>query len=321
MIPESTLAPGALTLNPAAAIRLDRIDGHPAALQWRGLAARRGWRPVRLRAEGPKAAQFQAVLQLLDGAAADMLSLPVALDLWRCGILVSAAERAMVPDGRGPELEISEACSPPWLPPVEAGPRLWQRLFQDFVSLADNRAPFRPTVTAAEFATSRWAWLPGLISAREAAAAASIWRGLSDAGLMVPSSDRGFHINNDPLGRAFLRHFTPAVTELAGRPLRESYCFAMDYRPGAALPAHTDRAQCDYTISLFLEGTSPWALELETGPVGSVTRFEQAAGDGLLFRGQELRHGRPALGKSDRALVLMLHWVGADFPDADMDRS
>jgi len=321
MIADSTLTPDALTLNPAAAMRLDMLDGHPAALQWRGLAPRRGWRPVRLRAEGPKAPLFQAVLQLLDGAAADTLPLPVALDLWRCGILLSAAERAIVPDGRGPEVEISEAPSLPWLPPVEAGPRLWQRLFQGFAALADNLPLLRSTMTATEFAAARWAWLPGLISAKEAAEAASIWRGLSDAGLMIPSSDRGFHINNDPLGRAFLRHCTPAVTALVGRPLRESYCFAMDYRPGAALPAHTDRAQCEYTLSLFLEGTAPWALELETRPAGGVTRFEQAPGDGLLFRGREVRHGRPPLGMSDRALVLMLHWVDADFPDVDMDRS
>ena len=71
-----------------------------------------------------------------------------------------------------------------------------------------------------------------------------------------------------------------------------------------------------------------FALSGAIGPVigqnfgaGRMDRVRQAYRDGLLFCGRQLPHGRPAMTIPARSLVLMLHWVDSDFPDAEMDRS
>lgn len=323
----ATFAPDALVLNPASAVRLETTGGRPSALHWRGLAPRRSWRPLRLKAEGADTPLFNAAWDLLEAG----IGLPpavVALRLWQAGLLLTPAERAVVPDGPGPVLETSDAAIPDWQPPDIAGAGLWRRLFADFDALATAPATPPPASAATSFAAGRWVRLGRLLSGTEAATAAGIWRCLDTADLMRPVADLGAGINNDPLGRALLRRLTPIVERVVGRPLRPSYSFAMAYRSGATVPVHTDRRHCEYTVSLLLDhlplpadGVSPWPLEVALQPEAGPARFRQAPGEGILICGRELPHGRPPLAGSALSLVLMLHWVDAHFPDADMDRS
>lgn len=64
----SGFLPDALTVNTAAAVRLDATGGRAVALQWRGLAPRRSWQPLRLSADGDGAPLFRIALRLLEGA-------------------------------------------------------------------------------------------------------------------------------------------------------------------------------------------------------------------------------------------------------------
>lgn len=324
----SGFLPDALALNTAAAVRLDTAGGRAVALQWRCLAPRRSWQPLRLSADGDRSDLFRTALRLLDGADAAACAPAAVLPLWRAGLLLTAAERALVPAGGAPEVETADAPSPPWLPPADAGARLWRRLHPGFDTFERPSCPPPAGTAAPTFAAGRWASLAGLLTSGEAAAAAGIWRQLDAAGLLRPVDGRGSRINNDPLGRALLHRLTPVVEQVVGRRLRESYAYAMAYGPGAVLPMHVDRGQCEYTLSLLLDhlplpadGRSPWPLDVETSPGASPARFHQAPGDGLLFCGRQLPHGRPAMTEPARSLVLMLHWVDSDFPDAEMDRS
>lgn len=324
----SGFLPDALALNTAGAVRLDTTGGRAVALQWRCLAPRRSWQPLRLSADGDRAELFRTALRLLDGVDAASFAPAAVLPLWRAGLLLTPAERALVPAGSGPEVETVDAPSPSWLPPADAGARLWRRLHPEFDTF-DRPSAARPDEPAAQlFSADRWAWLGGLLTPGETAAASRIWRTLAAAGLLRPVEGRGFRINNDPLGRALLHRLTPIVEQVVGRRLRQSYTFAMDYGPGAVLPTHVDRQQCEYTLSLLLDylplpadGRSPWPLEVETSPGAAPARFHQAPGDALLFCGRQLPHGRPPMTAPARTLILMLHWVDSDFPDAEMDRS
>ena len=177
------------------------------------------------------------------------------------------------------------------------------------------------------FAAERYLALPGLLSGPDTALVASYYRALIEAGWMAPATNPvRWVIGNEPVGRALLRQFRRIVEAIVGHPLRDSYSFTAEYLPGAVLPMHIDRLQCEYTISLLLDyhplpadARSPWPLDVETSPEGPILQFHQAPGEGILLKGRELRHGRPAVLEQDRCLVIMLHYVDDDFPDAQME--
>ena len=54
------------------------------------------------------------------------------------------------------------------------------------------------------------------------------------------------------------------VGYLAEQAVKPTYCYASVYRGGAALGAHMDRRQCEYTLSLLVEqepaSREPWPL-------------------------------------------------------------
>jgi len=178
------------------------------------------------------------------------------------------------------------------------------------------------------FTTERFVALPGLLSAADTALLGPYYRRLIAVGLMGWATDPvRLVINDDPVGRALLRQIRPTVQTIVGRPIRESYTFAAEYSGGVALRMHTDRIQCEYTISLFLDYTplvpgarSPWSLDILSPGRPQPLRFHQARGEGILFKGRELVHGRMALPADERCLVLMLHYVDADFPEEQLDR-
>ena len=179
----------------------------------------------------------------------------------------------------------------------------------------------------ARFAADRYLALPGLLSGADTALVANYYRVLIETGWMVPATEPVRWVTgNEPVGRALLRQFRPIVEAIVGRPLRDSYSFTAEYLPGAALAMHIDRLQCEYTISLLLDydplppgARSPWPLEVETPQSVEPLQFHQAPGEGILLKGRELRHGRPVVLERDRCLVIMLHYVDADFPDAQME--
>lgn len=179
----------------------------------------------------------------------------------------------------------------------------------------------------ARFAAERFLALPGLLSDSDTTRVGEYYRLMDEAGWLVPTSDpERLVTGNDPVGWALLRRFLPIVQAIVGVPIRESYTFTAVYLPGAALPMHVDRLQCEYTISLFLDcdrlpvgERSPWSLDVESPSQVEPLRFHQARGEGILLKGRELRHGRPDALEHDRCMVVMLHYVDADFPDDQMD--
>jgi hypothetical protein len=120
-----------------------------------------------------------------------------------------------------------------------------------------------------------------------------------------------FH--NDPVARFFHFQLYPAMQRIIGRPVKPSYCFVSFYEPGAVLFEHTDREQCEYTISVAIRqpprGT-PWPLYIRTKK--SQVKITLKAGDGVLFKGRELPHYRHKLMEGS-ALQILFHFVDKDF--------
>lgn len=122
---------------------------------------------------------------------------------------------------------------------------------------------------------------------------------------------------NEPVARFFQHQLAPAVSQVVGHQVRPSFCYSASYVKGPGLPLHRDRLQCQYTLSVLIDlwpepsHRARWPFILATAPLP--TRVHQALGDGLLFLGRDIAHGRPAMHKLQFSTSLLFHYVDMDF--------
>jgi hypothetical protein len=130
-------------------------------------------------------------------------------------------------------------------------------------------------------------------------------------------SPRRYVAYNDPVARFFHRQICATVGAVAGEELKPSYVYLASYLSGAELKKHTDREQCEYSVTLCLDFApepqleTPWPIRLDT-PSGTTTVY-QAIGDGLAYRGTRLPHYRDVLGIGQTSTSIFFHYVPADF--------
>jgi hypothetical protein len=122
---------------------------------------------------------------------------------------------------------------------------------------------------------------------------------------------------NDPVACFFHHYIAKAVSAVAGENVKPSYVYLASYLSGAELKKHTDRPQCEFSVTLCLDFSpepaleTPWPIELDT-PSGSVKVY-QALGDGLAYRGTRLPHYRGILGEGQASTSIFFHYVPEDF--------
>jgi hypothetical protein len=130
-------------------------------------------------------------------------------------------------------------------------------------------------------------------------------------------SPRRYVAHNEPVARFFHHHITGTLSALAGEALKPSYAYLASYLAGAELKKHTDRAQCEFSVTLCLDFSpepaleTPWPILLDT-PTSTVTVY-QALGDGLAYRGTRLPHYRDVLAEGQTSTSIFFHYVSADF--------
>jgi len=136
-------------------------------------------------------------------------------------------------------------------------------------------------------------------------------------GLGDQQSSRRYVAHNEPAARFFHHLIAPTLSAVAGDPLKPSYVYLASYLSGAELTRHTDREQCEFSITFCLDFSpepalaTPWPIRLDT-PAGTVT-VHQALGDGLAYRGTRLPHYRCPLGEGQTSTSIFFHYVSADF--------
>ncbi len=105
----------------------------------------------------------------------------------------------------------------------------------------------------------------------------------------------------DPIAHFFHEQWTTLVSLIAGQPLKPSFPFFASYHAGADLPAHRDREQCMFSVSVQLDhepepvDRAPWPIYLQPGGPETLTAVTLGLGDAALFYGQEVLHHRDAL--------------------------
>ena len=118
---------------------------------------------------------------------------------------------------------------------------------------------------------------------------------------------------DEPVTRFFHRQLTRMISDITGRVVVPSYNYLAFYQGGATLDPHTDRDECEYTLSLCIDATpdpysyGAWPLHLMT--YEGELAVTQGIGDGLLFRGRELPHWRERLPEGYTASSILFHFV------------
>ena len=130
-------------------------------------------------------------------------------------------------------------------------------------------------------------------------------------------SPRRYAAYNEPVARFFHQDIAAKLSAVAGQPLKPSYVYLASYLSGAALRKHTDREQCEFSVTLCLDFSpepaleTPWPIRLGI-PGGTVTVY-QALGDALAYRGTRVPHYRDALGEGQTSTSIFFHYVAEDF--------
>jgi hypothetical protein len=119
----------------------------------------------------------------------------------------------------------------------------------------------------------------------------------------------------EPLLSFLQQCLTPLITQIVGEPVKPSYCYLGAYVPGAKLEIHTDRPQCEYSLSLLLDfqGHQPWPLKARAAKAADTLVFTQQPGDAVMYRGTRLPHFRDELPDGCRSTSVFLHYVGAQY--------
>jgi hypothetical protein len=129
---------------------------------------------------------------------------------------------------------------------------------------------------------------------------------------------RRYSVHNESIARLLHLRLTNLVSLITAQRVKPSFVFFASYAEGAELARHTDRRQCEFTLSLLIDyqpiqkGKSPWPLYLKA-PGQMPVAIYQSIGDALLFKGRELAHWRPALRQGHKSTSLFLHYVREDF--------
>jgi hypothetical protein len=148
--------------------------------------------------------------------------------------------------------------------------------------------------------------------------------------LLTKPSIEVYSLEYPPMA-GFLWGLTPRAAEIAGCELMPSYAYFRIYQRGDVCRVHSDREACEHSMSLTVElgENVPWALSVEKRrlerPVPSVdpdfggeefAELPMSAGDAVMYRGVNHRHGRLQPNPNSWSAHLFLHWVEAGGPYA-----
>jgi hypothetical protein len=153
---------------------------------------------------------------------------------------------------------------------------------------------------------------------------------VKNCNLLTKPSIEVYSIQYSPM-TTFLWGLTPRVAQIAGCELMPSYAYFRIYQQGDVCRVHSDREACEHSLSLTVElgEDVPWALCIEKRrldrPLAAVdsdfggeafVSLAMSAGDAVMYRGVNHRHGRLEPNPNSWSAHLFLHWVEAEGPYA-----
>jgi prolyl 4-hydroxylase len=133
-----------------------------------------------------------------------------------------------------------------------------------------------------------------------------------------------FKSHNEPMSRVLHYEVLPLIERIVGKKLMPSYTYLSAYVKDSDLPAHTDRADCEYTVSFLINkpDNSKWPIYLHkvkqpvkhkgradfTPPKEECIAVDCNAGGLMMFQGTDHIHFREGL-PDDFYHIVLLHYV------------
>jgi hypothetical protein len=155
--------------------------------------------------------------------------------------------------------------------------------------------------------------------------------------LLTKPSIEVYSLEYPPMA-TFLWGLTPRISQVAGCELMPAYAYFRIYQQGDVCRVHSDRPACEHSLSLTVElgDNIPWALSFEKRHLDqpsaridpdfgdqAYSSLAMKAGDGVMYRGVNYRHGRLEPNPNGWSAHMFLHWVDPTGPYAShaFDRS
>jgi hypothetical protein len=164
-------------------------------------------------------------------------------------------------------------------------------------------------------ATERYLHIPNLFSPLQVAALRDYTRERRRSNSLQWQDDdytRRIYKVFDPVGAFWHQHLLSVLSPLTEVKLRPSYN-VISYYEDTQLVAHTDREPCIWNVSVQLDTLPasaealPWPLWLETQHGNQAIILQ--AGDGLIYKGREMKHWRDPMPSNRQETVMLFHFV------------
>ena len=132
-----------------------------------------------------------------------------------------------------------------------------------------------------------------------------------------------YKTHNEPMSRFLHYEILPLIEKIVGKKLRPTYTYLSCYVKDAELPPHTDRPDCEYTVSFVVDkpDDTNWNIYVHkkkqpikhkgryhvTIPLEECEAVDCDAGGLMLFQGTDRIHFREKL-PFDYYNILLLHY-------------
>ena len=127
-----------------------------------------------------------------------------------------------------------------------------------------------------------------------------------------PQAPNSHCVYGDPAFEMVMAMSTGDIGKIVGKNLVPQYTYARIYKNGSDLKIHSDRPECQYSVTLSLGGEydKPWPIWIKDR-AGKSHEVPLDEGDMLVYSGCELKHWRDKF-EGSLQYQLFMHYVDAD---------
>ena len=127
-----------------------------------------------------------------------------------------------------------------------------------------------------------------------------------------PQAPKSHSVYGDPAFEMVMAMSTPDIEEIVGKNLIPQYTYARIYLNGSVLERHSDRPECQYSVTLSLGGKydTKWPIWMQDY-AGNDHCVPLDEGDMVVYHGTELEHWRDKF-EGTTQFQLFMHYVDAD---------
>ena len=119
-------------------------------------------------------------------------------------------------------------------------------------------------------------------------------------------------VYGDPAFEMVMAMSTQDIAKTVGKNLMPQYTYARIYKNGSDLKIHTDRPECQYSVTLSLGGEykKPWPIWIKDY-AGKSHEVPLDVGEMVVYHGTELEHWRKKF-EGEKQYQLFMHYVDAE---------